>query len=112
MLPTKNRISKKVFLEILKNSCVFDSSFLKMRVKKVSGAVKKFSFIAPKIVSKKAVDRNLLRKRGYVIIKNVLKETLGSFYVVFFFKKGSEKLSFKDLSLAIIALLKNGAILK
>lgn len=33
---------------------------------------KKISFITPKTVSKKAVDRNLLRRRGYYVLKNYL----------------------------------------
>ena len=47
-----------------------------------------------------------------MIIRNVLKKTVGSFYIVFFFKKGSEKLSFRDLFSAVVLLLRKGGIIK
>ena len=112
MLPSKNKIPRNIFLEALKGSRVFSSLFLKMRIKNAPNLIKKFSFITPGTVSLKATERNLLRRRGYMIIRNVLKKTVGSFYIVFFFKKGSEKLSFRDLFSAVVLLLRKGGIIK
>ncbi|MFA5751323.1 MAG: ribonuclease P protein component [Candidatus Paceibacterota bacterium] len=47
------------------------------------------SFISPKSVSKNAVSRNLLRRRGYEVIKNTISSLPDGFIGVFIFGKKS-----------------------
>ncbi len=49
----------------------------------------KISFITPKTVSKKAVERNILRRRGYAILKNNLIKIPDNFIGVIIFGKKS-----------------------
>ena len=49
----------------------------------------RIAFIAPKTASKKAVGRNLLRRRGYFIIKKQLERFPANFAGAFVFGKKS-----------------------
>lgn len=70
MLPKKERISKVLFGEYLKKTKTFSSNLLSVRVHFLkNGEKSRFSVITPKSVSKKAVDRNLVRRQIYSILK-------------------------------------------
>ena len=64
-----------------------------------------FSCSVSKKVSKSAVVRNRIRRRGYAAIEKVLVHIKPGQYGVFSFKKGSEKSSFKMIEKEIVFLL-------
>lgn len=116
MLPKKNRISRALFDTLLKGGIFFHSEHLSLRVIKQQKGLLKFSFVVSKKVSKSAVTRNLLRRRGYVILLNTIKTKSKDIMNVgiigaFFFKKGAEKLGFPELQEEIAFLLKKAKII-
>ncbi len=113
MLPKNNRIKRAVFDEAFQKGKSVYSPFLNLKFHKAeAGSPAKFSFVTSKNVSKKASDRNLLRRRGYSVIKDNSLKIKDSFECIFFFKKDSMKMSFKDLEKDILFLLKKADVLK
>ncbi len=68
MLPKKYRASRKVVDKIFKKSSVLSSPALNFKFINSPGSLN-ISFIVPKNVSKSAVKRNLLRRRGYKAVQ-------------------------------------------
>ena len=116
MLPKTQRVGKELFPKIFSGGRSFSSPHLSVRVLPPASdggvGINKFSFTVSKTVSKKAVQRNLLRRRGYSAIKKTVKETSPGFVCVFSFKKGSENLSYSEISEEIRFLLEKSGILK
>ena len=113
MLAKKNRISRALFNTLLKDGAFFPSANLSLRVTKTQKGLSKFSFVVSKKVSKSAVVRNLLRRRGYSALQSALdreKISTGGFLGAFFFKKGADKLDFKSIQSEVVFLLKKGGI--
>ena len=108
MLSRKNRINTELFKEVLKNGRVHNFNFFSLRVLKLPPQDEnRFAFVAPKKIFKKAVQRNLLRRRGYNAVKNEFGKSASSLAAVFFLKKGAEELNFEDFKNEIkIALRK------
>ncbi len=113
MLPKTKRVERSVFPETLQRGKSVYSPFLNLKCLKRNDAKEsKFSFVVSKAVAKKAVDRNLLRRRGYSTIKDNQAKIKDSFTCIFFFKKESIKLSFRELEKDILFLLKKSEVLK
>lgn len=95
MLPKKNRVDKKLFAIILQKGKFVGSSNISLRFLFNKDAVSpRIAFVAPKNVAKKAVKRNLLRRRGYLVISKYLNKLPSSFFGIFFFgKKAMETFS-------------------
>ncbi|MEI7765141.1 MAG: ribonuclease P protein component [bacterium] len=72
MLSKKNRADKRLIDKIFKEGKFVNSPNLTLKFINTKEGNVKISFITPKTVSKRAVDRNLLRRRGYVILKKHL----------------------------------------
>ena len=89
MLPKKNRANKKIIAKIFKEGKSVFSDNLNLKYLKNDFADRKISFIAPKIVSKKAVGRNLLKRRGYAVLEKYFKKLPSGFSGVFIFGKKS-----------------------
>lgn len=89
MLFKRNRLDRKTIDEIFKNGFFVNSSNLTLKyLKKKDLKEVRFSFVVPKTVSKKAVDRNLLKRRGYAILfKKLDKSPVGVCGVFLFGKK-------------------------
>ncbi|MEI8270808.1 MAG: ribonuclease P protein component, partial [bacterium] len=64
MLSKKNRVNKKLIDKIFKEGRFVNSPNLTLKFIKEESLYPKIAFISPKTASKKAVDRNLLRRRG------------------------------------------------
>ncbi len=113
MLSKNKRVKRSIFPETLQRGKSAYSPFLSLKCLKRSDAREsKFSFVVSKAVAKKAVERNLLRRRGYSIIKDNQSKIKGSFTCIFFFKKEAINLSFKELEKDILFLLKKSDVLK
>jgi ribonuclease P protein component len=116
MLSKKNRISRASFDTILKDGAFFHSPHISLRIVRAQNDLPKFSFIVSKKVSKSAVLRNLLRRRGYSTLKVILKDRLKekmkpSILGAFFLKKGAERLKPKEFQDEIALLLKKSKVL-
>lgn len=99
--PTK----KDVLKEILNQKASYSSKFLTVKHKK-EGCLKAKSFlIVSSAVSKKAVDRNKLKRRARAILKESRLPKLVSTAV--FFKKGSGELKFGELKEKLLEAVKN-----
>lgn len=85
MLAKKKRITKELFQVIMKNGRVIHSPLFTFRYIKHDPG---YAFAVPKAVSKRAVDRNSLRRKGYNTLRTCsLKPVAG----VFLYKKMAEK---------------------
>ena len=93
MLPKKNRASVKEVKKIFKEGKFAVSPSLTFKYFKNPNKGWKISFIAPKIVAKLAVKRNLLRRRGYTALEKHIKEFPLQITGVFIFKKYQDNIS-------------------
>ena len=88
MLPKKNRVDTKTVEKIFKGSRFLSSPNLSFKFILTGGsAMPRISFLAPKNISKKAVDRNLLRRRGYSALEKSINRFPLGITGVFIFKK-------------------------
>lgn len=72
----------------------------------------KFSFSVSKKVSKKAVDRNKYRRRGYSIVSQYLSIIKPGFICFFSFKKSNKPPKFLDLEKEVKSLLSESGVLE
>jgi ribonuclease P protein component len=90
MLSKKNRLNKATVDQIFKTGRFFNSpnlTFKYISIKDQKNST--FSFITPKTSSKSAVKRNLLRRRGYAVLKNKISSLPAGITGVFLFDKKS-----------------------
>lgn len=94
MLPKSQKIPREIFDEILSGKNGATSPFFSTRFFKTKKTLpSRFSFVVSKKIAKNAVERNTLKRRGYSFLQKNKIRIKPSFVVVFFLKKGSEKLS-------------------
>lgn len=105
MLPKQRRISKEFFEKIIKEGKNINSEHIYLRFTKNIGKDSLFSFIISGKIAKKAVDRNLFKRRGRYIIQKNLNNIKAGYLYTFFAKKGVVELSFKVLEQEILFLL-------
>ena len=89
MLKKKLKVSRKLFDEVFKNGRYAKSSGLLLKYAFMPGNHPSVSFVVPKTVAKKAIARNLLKRRGYAAIKKVIEKISPSAICIFVFQKGS-----------------------
>ncbi len=89
MLPKKNRNSRKTIEQIFKSGRFVSSPNLTFKFTIKEDSEKMVSFITPKTISKKAVVRNLLRRRGYAVLKKYFEGLPTGLSGVFVFGKKS-----------------------
>ncbi len=111
MLPKTNKINKKLFDKVFKEGKTYHSDFLYIKTLKNNG-VSKFSFVVMKKNLAGAVRRNLIKRRGFSIIKQELTNIKSGVAVIFFIKKGSEKITFKQLETEIKKILSKANLLR
>ena len=93
MLLKKNRVDKKLFEIVLQKGKFVNSPNLSFKFfKNKDFVVPRISFVVPKTVVKSAVKRNLLRRRGYFVLRKYIEKISPSITGVFFFKKGGLEL--------------------
>lgn len=106
MLKKAKRIKKSLFSKAYQTGRVFSSPNMTIRVSPIiPNEDSKFSFVVSKAVAKSAVDRNLLRRRGYASLSGMSNLPEKGSANIFFFKKGAKNLSYKALSGEILELL-------
>ncbi|MEK7459718.1 MAG: ribonuclease P protein component [Patescibacteria group bacterium] len=88
MLPKINRVDRKQIQQIFKFGSIIHSPNLTFRYLKDKNIKNyKISFIVPKTVSKSAVQRNSLRRRGYIALEKNIHLLSFPIIGVFIFKK-------------------------
>ncbi|KKR79725.1 MAG: hypothetical protein UU24_C0003G0015 [Candidatus Nomurabacteria bacterium GW2011_GWA2_40_9] len=87
MLPKINRISTKQVEQIFKSGIFVNSEHISFKFILSNSNCPQISFIVPKTVSKSAVKRNLLRRRGYNAIQSHIHDFPLGIVGVFIFKK-------------------------
>jgi len=92
MFPKKNRADKKAITEIFKAGKFVSSGNLSLKYLKKDGSSPILvGFVAPKTVSRLAVDRNLLRRRGYAALRKHINEIPQGFLGAFIFGPKGKK---------------------
>ena len=88
MLPKKNRVDTKTVKEIFKDGSFINSASLTFKFILTGKSIQpRISFIAPKSITKIAVKRNLLRRRGYIALGKYIKGFPLGLLGVFVFRK-------------------------
>ena len=86
MLPQKNRIDKKLFPEFMKKAKTFSSENLNLKVACNCPKDRAFAFVVSLKVSKKAAERNKLKRRARAITYPLLKDIQPGLCAAVFFK--------------------------
>lgn len=89
MLPKNTRLNKNDIEILFKKSFFANSDNLTLKFLNNQANLTKIAFITPKNVSKLAVKRNLLKRRGYNIIKKYINLLPEGFVGAFVFGKKS-----------------------
>jgi|SRR3989344_471980 len=113
MLPQKRRVTTALFPKAVKRGKQLSSGHFSFKYSRDSNIKEsKFSFVVSGSVLKKATDRNLIKRRGYSIIRKNNK-TIKKLPLVgiFFVKKGVGDISYTQMENEIIFLLKQAGIL-
>ena len=104
MLPKNRRIPRALWPALKKKRPqVSRSNTLTLRVVP-NGDGARFSFVVSTKVAGKATRRNILRRRGYHIVRDILADVKPWAYI-FFFMKGASKRSFSELKSEIESLM-------
>lgn len=94
MLPKKNRADKKAVEKVFKGGKFLNSSCFTFKfILTNNSTVPRISFIASKKITKLAVKRNLLKRRGYVALKKYIHKFPAGLVGVFLFKKHQDDVS-------------------
>jgi ribonuclease P protein component len=92
MIPKKNRATQKIIDLIFKEGKFINSQniALKFFLNKNPNLVR-VSFVVPKNIVNSAVKRNMLKRRGFLIISKYLNDLPLGFYGIFIFGKNSKE---------------------
>lgn len=106
MIAKKFRLHKKTdFDKILKSPYKFYSNSFVLRFTKTKKENNCFAIVVSTKISKKAVQRNKIRRRVYEIIRLNLEQIKKSYNLVFFVKKGVLELEYQEIEKEILYLL-------
>ncbi len=90
MLKKKNRVGRKTIEQIFKDSIFINTDNLTFKfILNKNLNIPAISFIVPKSVSKSAIKRNFLKRRGYIILKKYFNKLPSNITGVFIFGKKS-----------------------
>ncbi len=109
MLPHSQKINTQLFKEVLVGGKTYNSTYFSIKILKIPNKdfKSRFTCVVSKKVIKKAVSRNLFKRRFFNIIQEIYEGLPSSWAVVFFLKTGGEKLTFKDLKKELLKIFEN-----
>lgn len=111
MLPQKNRLKKAKEIErVFKKGKLCKEGFLFFRFIENSSHVSRFGFMVGQKVSKKAVERNKIKRRMRAVVKKELSNIRPGFDVVLVALKGLEKKGFKEIESLIKDVVQRSGI--
>ena len=96
MLSKKHRLPRELFDKVLEKGRFFRSPNLTLKVLPAPDGISRFSFVTSGKVSKKATERNLLRRRGYAAATQLLSRLKSPLWIVVFFKPSVKHKVFSD----------------
>src|SRR3989338_2339670 len=111
MLPRKNRIDKKLFPEFMKKAKTFSSENLNLKVVYSCPKDRAFTFVASLKVSKKAAERNKLKRRARAITHPLLKDVHLGICAAVFFKPSIISKKHSEIKDELISLYKKAKII-
>jgi ribonuclease P protein component len=115
MFSQKERVNKTAFPILLREGRTANSDHLSLKYIEnkdaKAGQGNRYSFVVSAKVSKLAVDRNLLKRRGRYIIRKYSTKIKTPISCVFFFKSGSNKLDFSQLEKEFLIILARARII-
>ena len=111
MLPRKNRIDKKLFPEFMKKAKTFSSENLNLKAAYNCPKDKAFAFVASLKVSKKAAERNKLKRRARAITYPLLKDVHPGICAAVFFKPSIIGKKYGEIKDELISLYKKAKII-
>ena len=109
-----NKVSKinikQLFSEVLKKGKGSHSPHMSIKVLKMEGIQKSaFYFVVSGKIIKKAVKRNLFKRRGRHIARS--QKTKDGYIAIFFAKKGAGNLEYADYKAEMLDLMQKASIL-
>jgi len=114
MFPSKKRIQKADFKEILKKSVKFETECFIIRAHFLRNGLKsRFSVVVSSKSFKKAVDRNLYKRRVYSVLEFLGKSGIlpkKPLFLGIFVKKSDKVPSFAKITEILKRFFKNGLI--
>ena len=111
MLSKKNRIDKKLFPEFIRKAKTFSSDNMYLKVVYNCRKDKAFAFVASLKVSKKAVERNRLKRRARAITHPLLKNVPAGTCAAVFFKPAIMGKKYGEIKDELLGLYKKAKII-
>ena len=111
MLPRSERISTKLFKEVIQKGAIHHSDFLILRSQKTL-SLSRFGISVPKKVAKTAVLRNKIKRRLYLIIKSLKPRISIPTNTIIIVKSGLEKANLKQTHEEVVKIFVKSGILK
>lgn len=113
MLPRKSRVNKeKDWQKVHKKGASFYSKEAVLKyIKKIKGDTR-IGFIVGVKVSKKANQRNLIKRRLRAIFKKYKEDLKTGVDIIIITRPGIVRLSFKELEQIVLGLLRRGRLFK
>ena len=111
MLPKKQRLNRGLFNETLTDGRRYTAAYLSLSLLRKATNSRQFAFAVSKKTARLAVTRNAMRRRGSAALATFMPQIPPATLGVFFFKKGSERLSLEELTQEIHTLLVRARIL-
>jgi len=106
MLPIINRLkSSEDFKNVFKNGKTSENQFFRVKFLKNQKKFSRFGFIISAKLLRKAVQRNVLKRRLRAICRSLLKDSKSNFDIVIWPKKNSTSLDYRDLANYLYDLL-------
>jgi len=113
VLPKKNRLKRrKNFERLIKKGSFYKGVFLVLKTIKNEKENTRFGFIVSKKVSKKAVERNKVKRRMREVVRGLLGFVVPGYDVVFFAKKNILGKNFNEIKKEICALMEKSELIK
>ena len=108
MLSKDKKINTQLFKEVLNKGKTHHFTYFSVKTLKspVNENKSKFTIVVSKKIVKKAISRNLIRRRFFNIIKDIYKDFPTPYAFIFFLKKEGKELNYKDLKKEIEIILK------
>ena len=109
MLKSSNRIKQTEFQALFKSGRSIQNPLFTLifgaKTPGITTVGPKCTVVVSKNVSKKAVDRNKIRRRFYSILKKYEKSLQNKDFYIFLVKKTAQKATFKDIELAVTSVI-------